>query len=131
MILYISVLEGLIQRGDVNKITNEDFYYTEVEIPDTMPKDTLMELQEITEEMSLGLEGRRGALKRLGTADIEEKIKEVDAERKEFPDIFLSLTPKDALNNSVNSGMLNGETLQEETNKEMTGVNKTTSVTKI
>lgn len=135
MILYVSVLEGLIERGDVNKISNEDFYFTEVDVPDTMPKDILIELQAIAKEMMLGLEGRRGALKRLGTADIEEKLNEIDTERKQYPEIFFGLSSEDLKSvqvlGEINSGITNGQTSQEEVNKEMTGQNKSTSATKV
>lgn len=129
MILYVSVLEGLISRGNVDEISNEDFYYTDVDIPDTMPKDTLMELQTIAKEMSMGLEGRRGALKRLGREDIDEKLVEVDKEREENPELF-GLISEEEKKVDINSGILNGSTTQETLNKEMTGENRTIGKTK-
>lgn len=130
MILYVSLLEGLISRGNINEISNEDFYYTEVDIPDTMPKDTLMELQTIAKEMSMGLEGRKGALKRLGREDIDEKLAEIDKERKENPELF-GLIETEEKQNDINSGITNGSTTQETVNKEMSGENKTTRMTKL
>lgn len=125
MILLISVLEGIINRGNVNKITNEDFYMTEVEIPDTMPKDYLIELQQIQQEFNLGLEDRRGAMKRLNRDDIDKKLEEIDLDREAHPEFY------GGNNAQLNSGMTNGETPQEVVNKEMTGQNVTTSETLI
>ena len=121
MILLISVLEGIINRGDINAISNEDFYFNEVEIPDTMPKDYLIELQQIQMEFNLGLENRKGAMKRLNRNDIDKKLEEIDKDRKEHSDIYGGSKDSPMLN----SGMTNGETPQEEVNKEMTGENKT------
>ena len=108
MILLISVLEGLISRGDINTITNEDFYTTEVEIPDTMPKDYLIELQQIQQEFAMGLEDRAGAMKRLNRNDIDKRLEEIDRDRKEHPDIYNTIDTT-----KLNSGMMNGETPNE------------------
>ena len=122
MILFISVIEGLLDRGDINSITNEDFYFNEVTIPDTMPKDELLELQQIRQEFNMGLEDRRGALARLNVNDIDKKIEEIDEDRKKNPQLY-NIQPE----NDLNSGFTNGSTPQESVNKEVNGFNKTTS----
>lgn len=122
MILFISVVDGLINRGDINAITNEDFYYNEVTIPDTMPKDELLELQQIQQEFNMGLEDRRGALARLNVNDIDKKIEQIDKDRRENPQLYHIEG-----NANLNSGFTNGSTAQESVNKEVNGFNKTTS----
>ena len=133
MILYVSVIEGLINRGDINKVTNEDFYYTKVNIPDTMPKDLLIELQMIKTEMMLGLEERHHALERLGRDDIEKRLKEIDEDRKKNPFIYATnangLGAYSGINQGVNSGMTNGETPNEMINKEIAGRNESINKT--
>lgn len=101
MILYVSLLEGIISRPA--NVTNEDFFSTEVSIPDTLPKDMLLELQQISLEMKLGLENRRGAMERLNREDIEAKLKEVDEERAKHPEFYMGEQA------NSNSGFANGE----------------------
>jgi hypothetical protein len=77
-----------------------------------------MELQLIEQEMRMGLESRKGAMKRLGKENIETLIAEIDADRKENPEIYGQLQNKD-----TNSGMGNGDTALESVRKETTGKN--------
>ena len=86
MILHISLLEGLIEKPD--NISKKDFLYNEVTLPDTLPKDELLELQKLESEMKLGLECRHGALERMGRENINEKLAEIDLEREEHPELF-------------------------------------------
>ena len=115
LILVVSLLEGLITKD--SNIPMRDFLHTEVSLPDTLPKDTLLELQQIQQELQSGLESRKGALKRMGREDIENKIKEIDAEREENPEVFGIQQPQ------LNSGFLNGQTPQEQMNIEKNGAN--------
>ena len=119
--MFISLVEGLIDKPeDVEMI---DFLRTDVDIPDTLPKDLLIELTQIETEMRLGLECRHGALKRLGREDIQTKLDEVDKEREEHPEYYGGSEEKD-----LNSGgMMNGETPVETVRKEMTGSNGMTT----
>lgn len=48
-----------------------------------LPKDRLIELQLIEQEMRLGLESRRGAMERLKRRDIDKKLAEIDKEQEE------------------------------------------------
>ncbi len=116
MILLVALKEGIIKKPD--GVSNYDFYYTEVKLPDTMPKDELIELQLIEQEMRLGLEDRKTAMQRLGKENVETKIAEIDADRNAHPDIY-AIQPKE-----TNSGLLNGDTALETTRKEINGANR-------
>ena len=137
LIVFIGIKEGLVEKPD--NVTMRDFLSNEVTIPDTLPKDELLELQQIEQEMRLSLESRHGALERLGRDDIDNKIAEIDAERQIYT--FSSLSKKDGnASNSItdpgndgvtkdssssapriNSGMLNGQNPKEQERIEKTG----------
>jgi hypothetical protein len=116
LILLTAVKNGMIEIPE--GVKSSDFYFNEVTLPDTLPKDTLMELQILQTEVQMGIESRIGALKRLGRENIEQKIAEVDKERKEHPELF-GVDPMAQLN----SGMMNGQTPVEQVRKELTGSN--------
>lgn len=121
-ILFIAMQEGLIVKPD--NISIRDFVKNTVKLPDTLPKDELMELQKIQQEMTLGIENRQGALERMGRNDILKKLKEVDSERQEHPELFNPMLQNTWYQNRLNSGgMMNGETPLETVRKEMTGQN--------
>lgn len=126
MIILVSLFEGLIYRPA--NLTLREMLYTEVSLPDTLPKDVLLELQTIQMEMQLGLEHRKGAMRRLGKENIEAYLAEIDKEREEHPDLFGMLQNGD-FGTQINSGMLNGNNLSEEVNKEINGENKASEVT--
>lgn len=125
MILFISLYHGLIEKPE--DISMKDFLRNEVEIPDTLPKDELIELQKIQQEMTLGLECRHGAMERLGKDNVPKKLAEIDKERTEHPELFNPLLQSTWYQNQMSAtnagGMLNGQTPQEEIRKEMTGQN--------
>lgn len=127
MVLFIALKEGLIQKPE--NISMKEFVSNEVEIPDTLPKDELIELQKIQQEMTMGLECRHGALERLGHVEnIQEKLDEVDAERDAHPELFnTALQPNWYANNYQSStnagGMMNGQTPIEQMRIAMTGKN--------
>ena len=146
MIIYIGIKEGLIVKPE--NVTMRDFLSNEVTVPDTLPKDQLLELQQIEQEMRLSLESRHGAMERLGRDDIENKIAEIDAERQVYTFSSLNDTNKggsasntntdegndgsgkgkDATplrDNQINSGMTNGQTPKEQKRIELTGKNGT------
>lgn len=119
LILHIALVEGLIEKPE--GISRKDFLYNEVHLPDTLPKDKLVLLQEIEWEMRLGMECRHGAMQRLGIKDPESKIREVDRERELYPDLFGLESSANSLNTNAdggvkktNSGFLNGEGLEDE-----------------
>lgn len=81
LILLMAKEEGLIDMP--SEVTPKEFYTTEVIIPDNLPKDTLIELQEIETEMRLGIESKIGAMKRLGKEDPEDTLEQIDMEKQE------------------------------------------------
>lgn len=118
MIILVSMLEGLITKPD--EVSARDFFRTEVTLPDTLPKDLLLELQQIQVEMKLGLESRRGALKRLGRENIELTLEEIKTDSEDNPTLY-GLPEKEAP--QLNSGMLNSQTPVEQVRIEMEGKN--------
>ena len=125
MITYISLYHGLIRKPD--NITMKDFLSNEVELPDTLPKDELIELQKIQQEMTLGLECRHGAMERLSKDNIPKKLAEVDKERAEQPELFNPVLQQMWYQNQMSQtnvgGMMNGQTPIETVRKEVTGQN--------
>lgn len=57
------------------------FYDVAIQFPNPLPKDRLLELEQIQVEMNMQLENRVGALKRLGRENIEQKLAEIDREK--------------------------------------------------
>ena len=126
MILFLGLHHGLIERP--KNISMRDFLHNEVELPDTLPKDELIELQKIQQEMTLGLECRHGAMERIGKDNIPKKIAEIDKERTEHPELFNPMLQQTWYQNQqmgqTNAGgMLNGQTPIETMRKEVTGQN--------
>ena len=126
MILFIAIQEGLIEKPE--DISMKDFLANTVDFPDTLPKDELIELQKIQQEMTLGLECRHGAMQRIGKDNIPKKISEIDKERSIHPELFNPQLQTPWYQNNFQSqtnagGMLNGQTPQEEMRKTMTGQN--------
>ena len=131
IIMFISLYRGLIEKPE--DITMKDFVDNTVELPDTLPKDELIELNKIQQEMTLGLECRHGAMERLAKDNISDKIEEIDRERAEHPELFNPMLQTAWYQNQINTknnplnfgGMMNGETPVETVRKEMTGQNGT------
>ena len=131
MILYLALHHGLVEKPE--NISMKDFLFNEVDIPDTLPKDELIELQKVQQEMTLGLECRHGAMERIGKDNIAKKIAEIDKERTEHPEIFNpSLQPAWYQNTQMTQtnagGMMNGQTPIETMRIAMTGQNGGASV---
>ena len=127
LIILMSVLEGLIKKPD--NIEVRDFVWNSVDIPDTLPKDTLLELQQIQVEMKQGLESRENAMNRLGKENVQELMNDIDEDIKKNPCFYGHSDPNDYLHGQnpneqqINSGMTNGETPLEVVRKEVTGKN--------
>ena len=130
MILFIALSKGLIEKPE--DISMKDFVKNKVEIPDTLPKDELIELQKIQQEMTLGLECRHGAMERIGKDNIPKKIAEVDRERTQHPELFNPMLQQSWYQNQMGEtnagGMMNGQTPIETIRKEITGQNGGASV---
>jgi hypothetical protein len=141
LIVLVSLLEGLITKPE--GVDNSDFYDIGIDIPDTLPKDRILELQNIAEEIKLGLESRRGALERLNVEDVKAKMKEVDEDAEEHPEYYGISKPTEPEGNpneekeneekenegenkeekKVNSGMSNSQTPIESVRTEIEGGN--------
>ena len=119
LILLVSMFEGIIKKP--SDISARDFFWNAVTLPDTLPKDMLLELQQIQQELKMGLESRRNAMKRIGKENIEELIKEIDEDRENNPTIYG--IKENNNEQSLNSGMLNGQTPVEQVRTELTGQN--------
>lgn len=107
IILLVALKNDLIKKPE--GIPNSVFFDNEVKIVDTLPKDSLITLQELAQEINLGLESRTGALKRLGRPNIADKLKEIDSEAPYIPKVDKSTTLSENGNPKINSGMTNGE----------------------
>lgn len=127
LIILMSMLEGLVKKPE--SVAVRDFVWNNIDIPDTLPKDTLLELQQIQGEMKQGLESRENAMKRMGKENIPELMKIIDEDVKEHACFYGHIEPTDYLHGQpleqpqINSGMTNGETPVETVRKEITGQN--------
>ena len=130
IILYLSMVHNLIVKPE--DISVCDFVNNTVELPDTLPKDLLIELQQIQQEMTLGMECRHGAMERLGKDNIKKKIDEIDKERSEHPELFNPMLQSTWYQNMTTpstqtptnaGGMMNGQTPQEQKRITTTGQN--------
>ena len=68
---------------DKTKIRNI-FYNVDVRFYNVLPKDELQEIEKIQAEISMGIESRLGAMKRLNKENIQRKLEEIDAERAQM-----------------------------------------------
>ena len=127
MILYLSWYHELVEKPE--EISMKDFLVNTVEIPDTLPKDELIELQKIQQELTLGLECRHGAMERMNKDNILKKLAEIDKEREEHPELFNPALQQSWYQNQMGQtnagGMMNGQTPLESVRREMTGQNGT------
>lgn len=118
LVILVSALEGLIMKPE--EVSSRDFFWTEVKIPDTLPKDMLLELQQIQQEMKMGLESRENAMRRLGKENIEDLINTIDQDIQDHPELYGVELQNDA---QINSGFTNGQTPVEQVRVETTGRN--------
>lgn len=84
-LLYNPDTEGMLEEGQVPIVNPADpmAYHTVVHWPEPLPVDKLIVLNEVMTAMQLGLESKRGALKRLGEEFPDEKAEEIFQELKE------------------------------------------------
>lgn len=131
IILKVGVTEDLITIPET--MTPKDFYDNEVNIPDNLPKDELIELQKVETKMRLGIESKQGAAKSTGNSNFSRTQSEIDSEKQkdfEFAQKF-NIAPNNDPNNKnadgepkqINSGLTNGTTNTELVRKEITGQN--------
>ena len=117
LVLLIGLKEGLIEIPQ--GVSTRDFYINTVTFTDTLPKDLLIELQQIETEMRLGLESRYGAMERLGRKDIKKTMLAINNDIENNPEFYGQSKEEPQLN----SGMTNGETPIETVRKEIKGQN--------
>ena len=86
LILKILVVEGMLTIPEGTK--PRDFYYNEIIFEDNLPKDRLVEIQQIQLEMKLGLCDREEGMKRLGKTDIQKRLNEIVADMKAVPFLY-------------------------------------------
>ncbi len=84
-VLYNPDTEGMLEPGQAMAVDPADpaAYQTVTHWPEPLPTDRLVALNEIQAAMALGLESKRGALKRLGEEFPDEKAEEIFQELKE------------------------------------------------
>lgn len=141
LILLIGLTEEMISVPD--GVKPKEFFNTQITFTDTLPKDRLIELQQIQLELEMGLESKQGAMRRLNKENITYLLEEIENERLEEEAKALELQQKQAVINAetqmlssqiqsdlgasqtpkLNSGMTNGETQAEQVRKETTGSN--------
>lgn len=86
LILLLSEKEGLISvPSDVKR---SDFFKNEVTFTSILPKDGILELQEIEQEMKLGLTTREEAMKRRGKDHIQDNITKIDEDMEKNPELY-------------------------------------------
>ncbi len=77
-------IEDLIATEE-NPITKmKPWNWIDIDFQSFLPKDRLIELSVIDEELKMGLEDRAGAMARLGKQNIEQKLILIDAARKKL-----------------------------------------------
>lgn len=118
IILFIALNRNLIVKPST--ITNKEFYKTSIKFPDVLPKDKLLELQQIQIEMKQGLEYRKKAMERLGKEDLNDYLEKIQEDVTEYPEFYGQQKQEDPM---LNSGFTNGQTPIEQVRKEMTGQN--------
>lgn len=86
LILLLSEKEGLIKVPE--GVKRSDFYKNEVTFMSILPKDGILELQEIEQEMKLGLTSREEAMKRRGKDHIQDSIEKIDSDIRANPSLY-------------------------------------------
>lgn len=124
LILYIANKFKLFTKPE--GMSGRDFYTTEVIFPDILPKDKLLELQQIQIELKSGLEYRKKAMERLGKQDINDYLDHIDEDahlHPEFYGVSMQVPHDENGEPELNSGFTNGQSPQETMRQEITGQN--------
>ena len=90
IILLMGIHHKLIKIP--NGITPKEFYDTEVVIKDNLPKDTVLQLQEIETKMRLGIQSKKGAMRELGVENINDVLEEIQEEKIDDAELNYKLT---------------------------------------
>ncbi len=116
IILKIALTENLIEIPE--GILPKEFYYNEIQFESVLPKDMLIELQQIEAEMKLQLMDREEAMQRLGKDNIQYRLQKIDEEVQKNPLVYGIKVKDDSLvsdigknkdggDKKINSGVLN------------------------
>lgn len=91
---YDLVIKAMVEGLDMS-LQRREFWRVDVRWSDYLPKDSLQELEELSQELSMGIESKRGAMKRRGMEDIDSKMREIDDDKKkEYESLSLG-TPEE------------------------------------
>lgn len=90
LVLHIGKHHGLIEipKELDGKKEKWKFFYNDIEFGSILPKDTLVELQQIEIEMRTGLTSRKEAMKRLNRQNVDEQINAIDEDIKKYPKLY-------------------------------------------
>lgn len=90
LILHIGKHHGLLEIPTEldGKKEKWKFFYNDIEFGSILPKDTLVELQQIEIEMRTGLTSRKEAMKRLNRQNVDEQINAIDEDIKKYPKLY-------------------------------------------
>lgn len=90
LILHIGKHHGLLEiPAELDgKKEKWKFFYNDIEFGSILPKDTLVELQQIEIEMRTGLTSRKEAMKRLNRQNVDEQINAIDEDIKKYPKLY-------------------------------------------
>lgn len=84
------------------ELGSRDFWRVEMRWADYLPKDSTLDLNEISMELDLGIESKRGAMKRRGIEDVDAKMIEIKGEKEEDAALFSAPTQQDMVDYSAN-----------------------------
>ena len=86
-------------------------YRTEIEWGDSLPRDRTIELADLSTELGLGIESKKGALERLGDEAPEKKLEEIRQEQLEDAELqyqTAGLFADPSMGGPQDQGALNG-----------------------
>lgn len=97
------------------------YYKVEIKWAEYLPRDSMQELQELQMEMEMGIESKKGAMRRRGIKDIDAKFKEIEEDKMfevEAAGEFTADNMREMIGEGFaaeeGSGVLQGEELPEE-----------------
>ena len=64
-----------------SELAYNPFYKVEIKWGEFLPRDSMQELQEIQMELEMGIESKKGAMRRRGIKDIDAKFKEIEEDK--------------------------------------------------
>ena len=82
IIIKIGISEGIIGEA-FSREERRMIFSGEVVFGDVLPRDIMQELEQAQVELKMGIESRRGVMERMSKGNIEEKMKEIETDRKD------------------------------------------------